>query len=565
MRPVLLAALFPALLAAALLAACGPLGPPQITNVSPAPSQGAVHTSDPLVITFDSAMNERSVESRLRLRTRKGRPTPGCSVTRAARGEPTGCRFVWASPRVMRLIHPDHPWAVITTYRVQLLGGVEAADGAVNSLSHSWEFSTEGGPQVSATSPPNGGTIGPDQAISINFSRDMSPGAVKRAITLSPEPVGGYLLARSSKVPGRFLLEPVQPLAPGTAYTLTVARRALDVDGNRLQRPALVHFTVGKLGSTRAVIFPAGPSDSDYTQVLAASAPQLPGDPPAIRVLATAPAGEHYLCTWPSPDGLRLAIEMAGSQPIQVIDLSTGKSSTVLGSTGSTSAAWSSNGQQLAFVVSGALRVYTVSSATSVTLASSLNMRGPLSWRPDGQVVAAVAVPSTGQTRVALLSPALKAITFLPTSSSSSASENDPVWSPDGSSLAFGVGTGSSLALWLYQPLQASSPLTLVAAAVGQPLAFLDLDTILVRQPSGALAAVSTTTGSESVIVRGEGGQYPLAAAATSSGRQVAYSLSVSGNVQVFLANDDGTGVERLTDFSRSDSLDAGPPAFSGS
>jgi Tol biopolymer transport system component len=360
-------------------------------------------------------------------------------------------------------------------------------------------------------------------------------------------------------------LEPVQPLAPGTAYTLTVARRALDVDGNRLQRPTLVHFTVGKLGSTRAVIFPAGPSDSDYTQVLAASAPQLPGDPPAIRVLATAPAGEHYLCTWPSPDGLRLAIEMAGSQPIQVIDLSTGKSSTVLGSTGSTSAAWSSNGQQLAFVVSGALRVYTVSSATSVTLASSLNMRGPLSWRPDGQVVAAVAVPSTGQTRVALLSPALKAITFLPTSSSSSASENDPVWSPDGSSLAFGVGTGSSLALWLYQPLQASSPLNLVAAAVGQPLAFLDLDTILVRQPSGALAAVSTTTGSESVIVRGEGGQYPLAAAATSSGRQVAYSLSVSGNVQVFLANDDGTGVERLTDFSRSNSLDAGPPAFSGS
>jgi Tol biopolymer transport system component len=523
-----------------------------------------VHTSDPLVITFGTAMNERSVEYRLHLRSRKGRSTPDCSVFRAARGRPTGCHFVWASPRVLRLLHPHHPWAVITTYKVALAGGIEAADGAVNSLSHSWEFSTEGGPQVSSTSPSNGGTVGPDQAISINFSRDMAAAAVKRAITLSPQPAEGYLLARSSSVPGRFLLEPVEPLAPGTTYTLTVARSALDVDGNRLQRAALVHFTVGKLGSTTAVVFPAGPSAADYTQVLAASPPALPGDPPAIRVLAAAPAGQHYLYTWPSPDNLRLAIETAGDQPIQVTDLGTGKSSTVLGSTGSTGAAWSPNGQQLAFLVGGALRVYTVSSATSVTLASSLNMRGPLSWRPDGQVVAAVAVPSSDPTRVALLSPALQAITFLPSSSSSSAAENDPVWSPNGSSLAFGIGTGSSIALWLYHPLQASSPLSLVVAQAGQPLAFLDLDTILVRQSSGALATVSTTTGSESVIVKGEDGQYPLAAAATASGRQVAYTLSVAGNVQVFLVNDDGTGVERLTDFSSSNSLDAGPPAFSG-
>jgi len=532
--------------------------------VAPAPSQGAVHTSDPLVITFNTPMNELSVERRLYMRTRKDHFPPDCSIARATAKRKSGCHFVWRSPKVMTLVHPGHPWAVITTYRATLLGGIKAADGAVNPLSHSWEFSTEGGPQVSATTPSSGGTIGPDQAVSINFSRDMNPKAVARALTLTPAPSGGYQLAQSSSVPGRFLIEPKLPLPAGTTYTLAIARSALDVDGNKLQRSALIHFGVTPLGSATAVVFPAGPSASDYTEVLAASPPQLSGDPPGPRLLATAGAGQHYLYTWPSPNGAKLAVELAGGQPIQVVDLSTGKSTSVLGSTGSTGAAWSPNGQQLAFVVSGALRVYTVSNSTSVTLATSPSMQGPLNWRPDGQVVAAVAAPSGDPTRVALLSPALKAITFLPTSAAAVADEDDPVWSPDGSSLAFGVGTGADQSLWIYRPLDTSSALGLVASRVGEPLAFLDLDTILVRQPNGSLAAVSTTTGVSTVIVGSRAGHYPISAASTSTGRQVAFTLVFTGRVQVYLANDDGTGVEALTNFSNKDALDAGPPSFVG-
>jgi hypothetical protein len=553
-----------ALLAASFVASCGPLSPPQITDVSPAPSQGAVHTVDPLVITFNTAMNKLSVERRLYMRTRKDHFPPDCSIASAVDGRKTGCHFVWRSPRVMTLIHPHHPWAVITTYRATLVGGIEAANGAVNPLSHSWEFSTEGGPQVSSTSPSSGGTLGPDQAISINFSRDMIPAAVMKAVTLSPAPSGGYLLAQSSTVPGRFLVEPNLPLVPGATYTLAIARSALDVDGDRLQRAVHLHLTVGRLGSTTTVVFPAGPSPTDYTEVLAASPGQLPGDPPALRVLATAPAGQHYLYTWPSPDGAHLAVELAGGQPIQVIDLTSGKSTSVLGSTGSDGAAWSPNGQQLAFVVDGALRVYTVANATSLTLATSPSMHGPLAWRADGLVVAAVAAPTGDPTRVALLSPGLKAITFLPTSAAAVADEGDPVWSPSGSSLAFAVGDGSDPALWIYQPLNTSSPLSRVTAAAGQPLTYLDLDTILVQEPTGALAGVSTTTGTSTVIVGSRGGHYPLAAAATATGRQVAFTVSVDGEVQVYLANDDGTGVEPLTSFSGKLLLDAGPPSFVG-
>ena len=553
-----------ALLGASLLAGCGPLSPPQITDVSPAPSQGAVHTNDALVITFNMPMNEASVERRLYLRTRKDHFPPGCSIARAAAGRPTGCHFVWRKRRVMRLVHPDHPWAVITTYRATLLGGIEAANGAVNSLSHSWEFSTEGGPQVSSTSPTNGGTVGPDQAISINFSRDMRVATVRRAVTLSPAPAGGYRLAQSSAVPGRFLVEPTLPLVPGTTYSLAIARSAEDVEGDRLQRSARLHFTVGPLGSTTTVVFPAGPSANNYTEVLAASPSQLSGDPPALRVLATAPAGQHYLYTWPSPDGARLAVELAGDQPIEVIDLSTGKSTAVLGSTGSDGASWSPNGQQLAFVVAGALRVYTVASSTSLTLATAPAMRGPLAWRNDGQVLAAVSVPSGDPSRVALLSPGLKAITFLPSASTALADESDPVWSPTSSGLAFAVGNGTDPALWIYRPLNTSSPLSLVASAAGRPLAFLDQDTILVQRPSGALATISTTTGTSTVIVGGRSGHFPIAAAATATGRQVAFTISVDGRVQVYLANADGTGVEALTEFAGKLVRDAGAPSFVG-
>jgi hypothetical protein len=517
-----------------------------------------------LVITFDTPMNKLSVERRLYMRTRKDHFPPGCSIARATAHRQTGCHFVWRGSKVMTLVHPGHPWAAITTYRVTLLGGIKAADGAVNPLEHSWEFSTEGGPQVSATTPSSGGTIGPYQPVSINFSRDMNPQAVQRAITLTPAPVGGYLLEQSSRVPGRFLIEPKVPLVAGTDYTLAIARSALDVDGNRLQRAALVHFSVGPLGTSTSVVFPAGPSSSDYTEVVAASPPQLSGDPPALRELASAPAGQHYLYTWPSPNGARLAVELAGGQPIQVIDLGTGQTSTVLGSTGSTGAAWSPNGQQLAFVVSGALRVYTVSNSTSVTLATSPSMQGPLSWRPDDQVVAAVAAPSGDPTRVALLSPGLKAITFLPTSAANVAAEDDPVWSPDGTSLAFGVGSGTDQALWIYRPQDSSSALAKVAGQAGQPLAFLGLDTILVQQPAGSLASVSTTTGISTVIVGGRSGHYPLSAAATSTGRQIAFTELVGERIQVYLANDDGTGVEALTNYSAKDPLDAGPPTFVG-
>ncbi len=550
-------------LLAAALSGCGPLSPPQITDVFPPPSQGAVHTNVPLEIIFTVPMNQISVERRLTLKNRKGRPAPGCDLAKAWRGRPTGCHFVWSDGgRIMRLVHPTHPWAVVTTYRVNLAGGVASRQGAVNALSHSWGFSTEGGPSLSSIFPANRGVLGPDQAISINFDRAMSLKSVVSAVSLSPSPPGGYSIAGNPKVPGRFLLNPVHPLQPGTAYTVAVSKRALDVDGNHLQASARVKFTVGKLGSTTTIDFPAGSSPSDYTEVLAASPPQVPGDPPALRLLATAPAGQHYSLAAVSPNGQYLATELAGAVGIEVTDLATGKASIVLGSAATTTAVWSPDSQQLAFLAAGALRVYTVVTNVAVTLSAPASLGGPLAWRPDSSVLAAVASPSGSASRVALLSPALRAVTYLGTSAAGD--EGSPVWGPQGTSLAFAVGTGASPAVWLYQPANAADPIHLLLRNAGQPLAFLSSGSILVHLSSGGLVALSPTTATESSVAGAVAREYPVYAAVDTSGRELAYTRAAGGYMELFLANQDGTGTVPLTTFGPGQPLNAGAPSFAG-
>lgn|GEM_PF-6591167 len=559
--PLLMGVLLASLLAA-LLAGCGPESPPQITNVLPPPSQGAVHTNAPIEIVFNVPMKRNSVELRLSIRSRKGRQPPGCDVGRAARGESTDCHFVWSdNSRVMELVHPGHPLAVVTTYRVNLNGGIESRQGAVNSLSHSWAFSTEGGPSLSSIFPADHGVLGPDQPMAVDFNRAMDEASLAQAITLSPAPVGGYTIEANPKVVGRFLVVPAKPLAPGTSYTLVVTRRALDTDLNQLQAAARVTFSVGKLGSTTTVDFAAGPSPADLTEVMAAPIPEQQGDPPALRLLASAPAGQHYALAEVSPNGEYLASELSG-QALEVTDLNTGRATSVLGSSSSTEAVWSPNSQELAFLSSGALRVYTVATSTAVTLSAPASLGGPLAWRPDSSVLAAVAAPSATAARIALLSPALRAVTYL--GASNAGAEGNPVWNPLGTSLAFSVGTAPNPQVWLYQPGDTVAPLRELAKAGGKPLAFLSSGSILVNLSSGALAALSPTTETTTAVVSAQGGQYPLAAAVDAAGRELAFTRIQGGFAQVILANEDGSGSAALTSFSKADPLDAGPPTFVG-
>ncbi len=530
--------------------------------MAPAPSQGGTHTNIVFTIVFSVPMDPQSVETRLTIKSRRGKPPPGCDIKLAAEGRRTGCYFRWSDgDRIMRLLHPGHPLAVVTTYRINVAGGIRAASGAVNDLAHSWGFSTEGGPSLSSTFPGSGGSLGPYQAPALNFDRAMNPRAVAAAVSLSPDPPGGYQVLPNPSAPGRFLVESARPLAPGQTYQVTVTRAALDVDGNHLQAGARFKFKVTGYGSSPSLIFPAGPAVGQYTEVLATATPEQAGDPPGLRLLASPPPGSSYTLAVAAPDGQYLATELAGGHQLEVLDLATGKSTPVLGSTSSTMVAWAPTSQQLAFISGGALRVYSLASSQTVTLSATSSFSGPLGWRADGEVLAAVASSPGLAARVALLSPSLSAVTYLSPPATTLPAQS-PVWSPQGDSLAFAVGQPADPSAWLYAPGVGAKPFRQLAA--GQPVAFLSSSVVLLREPSGALATVSTAGGPVDTLVGPVAGQYPEAVTSTATGRQLAFTRLEGHYLQLYLANDGANTQDRLTAFDSATPLNAGPPVFVG-
>ncbi len=537
----------------------------------PAPASSSVATTAPVLIAFDTAMDPGTVERRLRITAHRLHPLGpatlrGCSLSRAAAGRPTGCHFAWSSgDRVVRLLHPDHPFAVAATYRILLLGGIRSAAGGVNGLAHAWTFVTEPAPVVNAVTPGPGSGLDPLAAPAITFSRPMAPGPTARAISLRPTPEGGIAVLPNRRNGARFLVEPATPLTPGVRYTLTVSRRARDTQGNRLARGLQVTFTAGPFGRSPAVVFRAGPPGGGAQAVLAAIAPAAPGDPPSLRQLYRAPAGHPVVADWPSPGGTWLAVGLAG-RPLVVLAAGGGQPPVpVPGSAGATAAAWSPGSRRLAFVARGALHIYTRSTGQVSTLATADPITGGLAWRPDGAIIAASVRLPSGVTRIALLSPALQALSFLPPAGSATADQGTPLWSPDGATLAFQVSGPLGPQLWLYRPGNPAAATASLAGVRGTPVAFLDLSTVLLETASGGLARTDLTTGTVSPVVAAPPSGPPVAAAVTATGRQVAFTALRRGYRQILLVNSDGTGAVDLTAFGPALPWSAGPPAVTGS
>src|SRR5207237_6782578 len=107
--------------------------PPQIVEISPLQGATNVPSNAPIRIRFDRPMDRASVESRFHLVPR------------------TDGTFHWANRRELRYDHP----ALLPTikYQVVLDGGYHDAEGGVNTLRHSWIFSTEAPPELVGSSP----------------------------------------------------------------------------------------------------------------------------------------------------------------------------------------------------------------------------------------------------------------------------------------------------------------------------------------------------------------------------------------------------------------------------
>jgi len=206
------------------LSACGG-NPPQIVDYSPQRGAVEVSTAAPIKITFDHAVDQASVVSRLHLE-------PASS----------GGTVQWASPR--QLVYTHATLQASTAYEVILDPGYRDLQGNTYSLRHHWAFVTEGPPNLAASTPGDADTgVDPATYITLSFTREMSETSLKSALTFDPSiPFDVRLDPADGR---RAIIAPSELLAPDTTYRVSVNTAALDVDGNQLGRDQTVGFTTG--------------------------------------------------------------------------------------------------------------------------------------------------------------------------------------------------------------------------------------------------------------------------------------------------------------------------------
>jgi Tol biopolymer transport system component len=482
---------------ACLVPACGG-SPAQIVDYSPLRGSQGVPTVAPVGITFDHAVDQASVASRLHL-------SPGVQGT-----------VRWISDRQLEYDHPILQTS--TSYEVVLEAGYRDSAGDVYVLRHHWSFTTEPPPSFAASSPADGATrIDPADYLSVDFTRPMNQESLRSAIAFDPQVAFSVRLDPTDD--RRAIVAPTSLLDPNTTYTLLVGIGALDVDGNQLDRVRSVRFVTGDASTlhhwiTFATLSASGSSgglwivnESGFPRRLldAGSVQSFAWSPDGTRLVYQAgsggwstfapghqPVALDFTATWAaalaqgsgyayldsagalyretndrtttvvgtgvggaavSPDGLRVAYTQPqgdGTTMIWGYDIGL-RSHYVLGvEKGEVSAlSWAPSGNRLAYLrvdaASMTLRVLALAGTASTTTVATGDMDAPV-WLHDSAhiVVDALVQSASGPIHKAFLinvaAPASSLTLALGLPSDPGVDVTDPVPSPDGHQIAFVSG-----------------------------------------------------------------------------------------------------------------------------
>jgi len=484
-----------------------------------------VPSNAPIRIRFDRPMDRASVQGSFRLVPR------------------TAGTFHWDSSRELRYEHP----ALLpsTKYQVVLEGGYHDAEGGINTLRHSWIFSTEAPPEQLGSSPGDG-EQGVDTAayITLTFSREMDVSTLPQTMSVSPST--HFTVVRDPTDAHRVVVVPEALLQPNQEYSVTITTKARDVHGNRLGTGSAITFTTGpQTGLQHWIGFlaqePAG-GGGRSPGVWIVDQSRFP------RVLVPAPVSWF---TW-SPDGQRLLLRSAtGTWSDHSV-----KGTSIELSFHGTWAGYLAGGRGYAYLDGTSLFTVTPSGAT----------------RPVASGVSDAAV-DPGGTRIAYTTdqPSGAEVFAYDTGLNTDyrlGTEPGPIdslaWSPDGLSLAYRVG-GSNPSKHLIRVRfmrDGGSTVTVATGDVSAPAWQADsrhvFFTAAVRDPLGQTSKLFRFTPGEpppSELTAAAG--LPAAAGVSvgtlspsPDGRQVAFiSGSRSAASEVWLMNADGTGLTQLTVF----------------
>jgi hypothetical protein len=532
-----------------LAAGCA-LNPPRIVSIAPSRDATDVATNQAISISFDRPMSHESVEKRFGLK-----PTlTACSGSKS-------CRFAW-SGNTLTFIHPRANFDLSTGYTVSMHAGYADSSGQPNSLEHSWHFTTEGRPTLTAVDPPdNASAVAPDRNIVLSFSRPMRSDSMHTAVQLSPD-VPFLLRAKPGGDGSQFEIIPTAILQPNQSYTISVDR-PLDLHDNAIYGRVQTRFRTGPLSLTRKIgylvaqrgqpAFAVGVVDPHADAFLGRSTPKI-----VYSLSAQSQLQDAILSFDWSPDGQRLVVVQAPRNadggPIQLVDLASG---TVIrpGINGS-AVYWSADGS-IIYLRSGTLRRFRPTTLEDVPLTDPQEGRvqEPVALGPDGKSIAYSATDALGVNHLWILNLDLHT-RYRPIGLDDPA--DHPAWSPNGTKLAFRRLTATGPELWVYD-LSASGtssyrrggPLDITGSAW-----LNDNSTLYAATGSGTSAAlyrVNIFSASEAGgVVRVTGSkEAPNGSSPTTPAydRRVSFVGLVDELPQVYVMNGDGSRPQQLTEW----------------
>ena len=158
----------------------GPLSPPHLVTTKPYDGAEDVDPHTSLVVSFDQAMDRRSVERAFRLSP----PVPG--------------EFTWEADNQVRF-QPKAPGLLQgVSYSVALTDGARSLAGAALSPSTVWAFHTQPGPALGATLPAPGAIgIVPTATLVLTFTQPMDIGSVGVTLARRPAPAARLVANRA--------------------------------------------------------------------------------------------------------------------------------------------------------------------------------------------------------------------------------------------------------------------------------------------------------------------------------------------------------------------------------
>ena len=161
--------------------------------------------------------------------------------------------FSWDGSRTM-IFTPTQKLPVATQFAVTISPGFRDVNGNVaNQGPSTFSFRTIGLPTLTSSIPAAGATdVAIDSSITLTFDRLMDVGATQAAISILPS-----TRFRATWSGLTVTLAPLDPLAFGTHYVVTVSDLAADTDGNSPAGPIAVGFTTVSAGLGLLKVIPA--------------------------------------------------------------------------------------------------------------------------------------------------------------------------------------------------------------------------------------------------------------------------------------------------------------------